>query len=196
VERRCDKETAMSHKTAALLLADGFEEIEAVAPANILRRAELDVVLLSAGEDARVVGSRGIVLMADQRLADFGMVPAAVVLPGGMPGSERLGADAAVRDLAQKVFQAGGVVGAICAAPAFTLGPWGLLDGKRATCYPGFEKMFPPAASFSEEPVVSDAGIVTARGAGVALPFAYAIVEALCGPETAGRVRAEMRFSF
>jgi len=184
----------MPQSTVALLLADGFEEIEAVAPADILRRAGFNVVLLAAGDDLRVVGLRRIVLSADQRLADFGMLPRAVVLPGGMPGAERLGASAAARDLARKVFLAGGVLGAICAAPAFTLGPWGILDGKRATCFPAFEAQMPPAARYSEESVVVDGGIVTARGAGVALPFAYALVEVLSDPDAAAQLRADMQF--
>ena len=187
----------MPQRTVALLLADGFEEIEAVAPADILRRAGFNVVLLATGDDLRVVGAHGIVVAADQRLADFEMLPRAVVLPGGMPGAERMGASAGARELARKVFLAGGVLGAICAAPAFTLGPWGLLAGKRATCYPGFETRFPASVSYSEGPVVVDGGVVTARGPGVAGAFAFALVGLLAenGADDAAQLRDDMQFA-
>ena len=184
----------MPQRTVALLLADGFEEIEAIAPADILRRAGFHVVLLAVGDDPLVVGARQIAVQADQRLADFKITPRAAVFPGGMPGAERLGASVEARALARRVFLAGGVLGAICAAPAFTLGPWKFLDGKRATCYPGFETRLPSTTSYTETAVVVDGGMVTARGPGVALPFAYALVELLAGADAAAQLRADMRF--
>jgi 4-methyl-5(b-hydroxyethyl)-thiazole monophosphate biosynthesis len=102
-----------------------------------------------------------------------------------MPNAKTLGESAAVRALVGRVVSANGVVAAICAAPAMALAGFGVLDGKKATCYPGFEKHFPASAIFSEERVVVDGALVTSRGPGTALEFALAVVELLADTSTA-----------
>jgi 4-methyl-5(b-hydroxyethyl)-thiazole monophosphate biosynthesis len=173
---------------ALVLLADGFEEIEAVTIIDVLRRAGVAVVT-AALTSRSVRGSHAITLEADASLdavsnEDFD----AVVLPGGMPGSKHLRDDARVRALVRRAAESGKLVGAICAAP-IVLEAAGLLAGKRATAYPGSEL---PSARYVEASVVTDGALVTSRGVGTALEFALALVERLAGAETAARLRAAM----
>ena len=176
---------------AAVLLADGFEEIEAVTPVDVLRRAGVEVVLVGIS-GLSVKGSRGVVYAADEFIADLGGEFGLVALPGGMPGAKNLGESAEARSLAEKTAAAGGLVAAICAAPAMALAPWGLLDGKRATCYPGFEKHFSSRTAFSPERVVVDGNIVTSRGPGTALEFSLRLVELASGEEAMRRLSVDM----
>ena len=172
-------------------LADGFEEIEAVAPIDILRRAGLNVV--TVGISGRtVIGSHGIVLTADQAWNDP-PPPDILVLPGGMPGSRHLGEHFGLQQMARQVAQSDGYLAAICAAPAFTLGAWGLLSGRNATCYPGCEELFPLNVTYRNEPVVVDGHIVTARGPGVALEFSFRLAELLQSAEAVDRLRSQMQ---
>jgi 4-methyl-5(b-hydroxyethyl)-thiazole monophosphate biosynthesis len=160
-------------------LAEGFEEIEAVTILDVLRRAGLDTT--SAGLTGNPVrGSHGIPVMADEPLAglrpdDFG----AIVLPGGMPGSDNLKKSDTVISFIQSIYRRGGVTAALCAAP-MVLGHAGVLAGKKATCFPGFESEM-KGATPTGSPVEVDGTIITARGPGCAIPFALALVEALAG---------------
>lgn len=176
---------------ALVVLADGFEEIEAVTPIDVLRRAGVEVVTAGLA-GARVVGSHGIALEADTTIADAPSDVDVVVLPGGMPGAENLGKSAAVRDLVERVHAAGKRVAAICAAPAMALGRTSVLAGKRATCYPGFEKHLPGGVVHSDERVVVDGLVVTSRGPGTALEFSLTLVEQLVSREKADQLRAGM----
>lgn len=176
---------------AVVVLADGCEEIEAVTPIDVLRRAGVEVV--AAGLTARTVrGAHGLEFAADALLVDAPTDPDAIVLPGGMPGAANLGADEALRARVRRVAASGGVVAAICAAPAMALGPTGVLVGRRATCYPGFEDRLGAGVTFTDQRMVVDGPFVTSRGPGTALEFSLAIVTALVGPEVAARLASGM----
>lgn len=166
-------------------LAQGCEELEAVTIIDILRRAGIDVV--SAGLTAGPVrASRGTVLLPDATLDEVQQQSFdLVVLPGGMPGSEHLRDDARVVALLQRTAAAGKRVAAICAAP-MALHAAGLLEGKRATSYPGVLDQLPGSHRYSQDAVVVDGQVTTSRGPGTAMDFALALVEQL-----AGRARRE-----
>ena len=171
-------------KKVLVILADGFEEIEAITPVDVLRRAGLEVTL--AGLSGRVItGAHGIKFQADMTLDEYKDSPDAIVLPGGMPGAKNLGESKKVTEIVKRMNSQKKIVGAICAAPALALAPAGVLDGKKATCYPGFEQNFPASVSFSNERVVVDGNIITSRGPGSALEFALELVEQLAGKEKA-----------
>ena len=178
-------------KTALVILAEGFEELEAIAPVDALRRAGVRVTL--AGVNSLIVkSSRGIGVQADALLKDIKDLPDAVILPGGLPGATNLAKSGEVADLVKKMNSSGKLVAAICAAPAAVLAPLGILDGKKATCYPGCETEFSSKTVFSQERVVKDGNVITSQGPGSALEFALAIVRELAGDEMAGLVRNKM----
>lgn len=167
-------------KRACVLLADGFEETEAVTVIDVLRRAEIKVEVLGV-ESKKVTGSHQICIEADALLSDrknekFDLV----VLPGGMPGAATLRDHWGVQKLVQAQHASGGLVAAICAAP-IALAKAGVLEGKRATCFPGFEEQLAAggAQTSSTEAVVRDGNVITSRGVGTALAFSLALVEAL-----------------
>ena len=178
-------------KTALVILAEGFEELEAIAPIDVLRRAGIRVTL--AGVDSRIVpSSREIGIHADALLKDIQDLPDAVILPGGLPGATNLSKSEEVSKLIKKMNAAGKLVAAICAAPAVVLAPLGILDGKKATCYPGCESDFAPTTVHSQERVVVDGNIITSQGPGTALEFALVIAARLAGQEMADTVRSKM----
>ncbi len=174
-----------------VVLAAGFEEIEAVTPVDVLRRAELDVTVAGVG-GTTICGAHGVSYLCDIEIEEIETVPDAIVLPGGLPGAENLGKSTAVRDLARKVFESGGLCAAICAAPALTLAQFGLLEGREATCYPSFEKFFGENTTHSEERVVVDGQIVTSRGPGTALEFSLQLAAMLAGEEIAHSLSQRM----
>ncbi len=163
----------------ALLLAPGFEEVEAVTPADFLRRAGVEVRLVGVG-GRLVEGNHGIALQADTTLEELAEEPEGVILPGGMPGAANLAASAGVLSLIRRLHAQGRLVAAICAAPAVVLEPAGVLAGKRATCFPGFEERL-TTARFSEGRVVVDGNVVTSRAAGTAAEFAEKLIELIAG---------------
>jgi len=171
-------------KKVLVILADGFEEIEAITPIDVLRRAGLEVTLAGLS-GTTVSGAHGVKFQADVTLDDYKGLPDLVVLPGGLPGAKNLGESKKVAEIVKRMNSLKKLIGAICAAPALALAPAGILDGKKATCYPGFEKNFPPSVSFSEERVVVDGNIITSRGPGSALEFALELVEQLVDREKA-----------
>lgn len=162
-----------------VVLAEGFEEIEALTPVDMMRRASLPVKTVAIGTNP-VTGSHGITVTADLT-ADAVDVREVehLVLPGGMPGSINLDGSSFVNDLIASVTARGGHIGAICAAP-LVLGRRGLLRGKRATCFPGFEGELLGAEVVKEE-VVTDGNITTACGMEAALPFAKELCAVLGG---------------
>ena len=166
-----------------VLLANGFEEIEALTPVDMLRRAGCAVRTVSLEEGLVVQGAHGIGVVADLLPADAGDSVELLFLPGGMPGSLHLDASAFTDEMLRRVAKDGGRIAAICAAP-LVLGRRGLLKGKRATCYPGFEKEL-TGAVVKEEPVVTDGHITTARGMGAATLFGAELVRLFCGREVA-----------
>jgi protein deglycase len=173
-----------------VLLAAGFEEIEAVTIIDVLRRADLDVVTAAVGQNP-VKGSHGVVVQADRPLAELkGEAWDMVVLPGGLPGATNLRDDPGVVELLKRQAAKGKGIGAICAAP-IALGKAGLLQGRKATSYPGFEDQL-TGAVYQEAPVVRDGNIITSRGPGTAMEFALQIVSDLKGRTAAESLRKGM----
>ena len=180
------------NKRAAVLLADGFEETEAVTVIDVLRRAHVDVTVAGV-TGRRVTGSHAIVIEADTTLVETSGAFDLVVLPGGMPGAAHLRDSTIVRAFVTKQYAGGAVAAAICAAP-IALSHFGLLDGKHATCFPGFEEQL-GKAHLESKPVVVDGSIVTSRGVGTALAFSLALVSQLMGPTTAHELEEDMLVS-
>lgn len=175
----------------AVLLADGFEEIEALTPVDILRRAGLEVKTVGIG--GRVItGSHKIPVVCDilPEEVDIDSV-SLVIFPGGMPGALNLDASPFTNEIIDGVNKNSGRIAAICAAPLI-LGRRGLLRGKRATCYPGFEEELVGAA-IQDAGVVTDGSITTARGMGVALDFALELVSLILGEEKKNEIREEIK---
>lgn len=178
-------------QTVLIVLADGFEEIEAVTPIDVLRRAALEVTVAGV-EKKEIVGSRGLKIVADILLSEYKGLPDALILPGGSPGAENLRKSAAVQKLLTQMQDQQKWIGAICASPAVVLAPAGILDGKKATCYPGYEKQFGRQTVFEETRVVRDGHLITSRGPGTAFEFSLALVEALRGKEIANKLSEVM----
>lgn len=175
-----------------VFLADGFELVEAMCPLDMLRRAGADVLTISITSDPTVTSAQGVAVLADTICAALtDELPDMVFLPGGMPGAANLRHCAAVCDMVTAVAAKGGYVAAICAAP-FILGELGLLNGKKATCYPGFENKL-SGALLSSQKVVRDGNILTAAGMGVALPFAAEMIAALYGWDKANTILAAIQ---
>ncbi len=172
----------------AVFLADGFEEIEALATVDILRRAGLDVNTVSIANDGLVYGAHEIPVMTDMDCVDLSLSDlTAVILPGGMPGTLNLEKSTLVQKSIAYAIENKLPIGAICAAPSI-LGHGGYLKGKKATCYPGFEKDL-DGVVISEEKIVTDGLFTTASGAGVAVDFALELVARLVSPEKANEIR-------
>lgn len=167
-------------------LADGFEEVEALTPYDMLLRAGADIKTVSLNRGKTVTGAHGVRIEADITLDEAAKAPDAVVLPGGMPGAKNLRESETVCRIVKETAARGGVIGAICAAP-FILGELGLLEGKSAICYPGFEKCL-HGAKISDKRVVSDGNTVTAAGMGVALEFGAELITVIYGSEKAAEV--------
>lgn len=173
----------------ACFLANGFEEVEALTPVDCLRRCEKDVTIVGIGS-CLIKGSHGITIMTD---TDDGMfLPdenlEMIILPGGMPGTLNLENSKCVQLTIDYCMEHSIPIAAICAAPSI-LGHKGLLDGKNATCYPGFESEL-HGALLSDSRCVTDGNIITAVGMGAALDFSYAIIEKLISKERADLLKA------
>lgn len=167
-----------------IFLADGFEEIEALAPYDLLKRAEIPVQLVSIMGEREVCSVHDLVVKTDVLFeeADFDSCEM-IVLPGGLPGADRLAAHAALYERLQEFLATGRKVSAICAAPARVLGDKGLLKGRKATAYPGNEDAL-IGAEVSNDPVVVDGNLITSQGPGTAMAFGIAIIESLADGET------------
>ena len=174
-----------------MFLADGFEETEALATLDVLRRAEIDVKTVGVTGNT-VVGSHKIPVIADVSIEDvnFDNIDG-VVLPGGMPGTTNLQNNKKVLDCVMSAYNGNKPVCAICAAPS-VLGSLGILNGKIATCFPGFEDKL-LGANVSNVGVVADGNVVTAKGAGVSLEFGFKIAELLKGKDVADKLRDIMQ---
>ena len=173
-----------------VLLADGFEEIEALAPVDILRRAGL--ALETVGITGKVVcGAHGITVEADILPEKANEKIDLLILPGGMPGAANLDASPAAMALLERAEKEGALLAAICAAP-FILGKRGLLRGKRYTCFPGFEEGL-DGIHCPEERVVRDGRVITAKGMGAAAEFGLMLLSAL-GKEKEGEGIAASAF--
>ena len=165
---------------AFVFLADGFEEIEAIAPIDILRRADIEVITISISNKKEVLGAHGITILADHLFTEVDFSNSDLLfLPGGMPGTKNLDTHHDLKKLLQNQAEQGKYIAAICAAPSI-LGKMGLLEGKEAICYPGYENQL-SGAIISEKKIVKSESVLTAKGAGVAVEFALRLVEELKG---------------
>lgn len=174
-----------------VFLADGFEEMEALITVDLLRRAELEVKTVGIG-GRQITGAHGIPVLAD--LADTEAVTDGlqmVVLPGGLPGTPNLEQSPVVQRFIDYAVDQGLYLAAICAAPSI-LGHKGLLKGKQATCYPGYEEEL-TGAQVTGEPVVVDGQFITAKGAGVTIPFALELISLLKNRELADTIKAAIQ---
>ncbi len=170
-----------------IFMADGCEEIEGLTVVDIVRRAGIDITTISISDKKEVAGAHGITFLADAKKdeVDFSTLDG-IVLPGGMPGTINLGADETVDKVIREFAAGGKLVAAICAAPS-VLGQAGLLNGKHATSYPGFEPKLTGAVT-SEDPVVQDGNVITSRGMGTAIAFALEIVSYFTDKKTADKL--------
>ena len=171
-------------------LANGFEETEMIAPLDLMRRAGLEVKTVSVTSDLLVTGSHGITVKADATVfdEDYDASKAEmVILPGGLPGTTNLEASEQVRNALTCAYENGKYICAICAAPS-VLGKMGLLKGKRAVCYPGFEKYLDGAIN-TDKRCEHDGKFITAVGMGAAVEFGLKIVEVLCGKEVSEKLK-------
>ncbi len=175
-----------------VFLADGFEEVEAIAPLDLLRRAELDVKLVGVG-GRTITGSHGITVTADIEEKDVTTDDMEMmVLPGGMPGTLNLEKSPIVAACAEYCARNGIYLAAICAAPSI-LGHRGLLKDKEATCFPGFEGQL-NCKKLSEEPVCVDGNIITSKGMGTATLFGLKLVELIAGKVKSNKIRASIQY--
>jgi len=172
-------------------LANGFEEIEALAVVDILRRAEIATEIVSITGQKEVTGAHDITVIADSLFEEVNYEEVKMILlPGGMPGSRNLDQHQGLRNQIKNFHTNGKPLGAICAAP-LVLGSAGVLKGKAATCYPGFEKEL-PGAKVSGQPIIRDGNIITGKGAGYAMHFALEIVKILKDNATAEHIKNAM----
>ena len=171
-----------------LFLANGFEEIEALCPLDLLRRAGVEVTTVGINGAETVMGAHGICVHTDLPDTMYrDSKPEMIILPGGMPGAKNLDESRVVDTALRAAASSGAYLAAICAAP-MVLGHRGYLNGKRAICFPGFESKL-AGATLSDQRVVRDGNIITAAGMGVALEFGLTLVAALKGNETAEELR-------
>lgn len=178
-------------KKVSIFLAPGFEEVEALTPIDLLRRAGAQVTIVSIGEEKAVTGSHQITVTADKLFKEMDFSDQdMLILPGGQPGTNNLKACKKLRDLLENANNQEKLLAAICAAPT-VFGDMGLLKGKKATCYPGCEDGL-IEAEYMTDRVVTDGNITTSRGVGTAIPFALSLIEQLFGKEKSGEIRTSI----
>jgi 4-methyl-5(b-hydroxyethyl)-thiazole monophosphate biosynthesis len=175
-------------KTVLVPIANGTEELEAVTVIDLLVRAGAAVTVASVDSQLQVTASRGVQLVADCLIADCrDTTYDLIVLPGGLPGAEHLRDCGVLVDMLKAQKQAGRLYAAICAAPAVALAPHGLLDDKRATCYPTCADQLPDTSRAADR-VVVDGNCITSQGPGTAIAFAIELIRQLCDEATATQV--------
>ncbi|MCI8468569.1 MAG: DJ-1 family protein [Eggerthellaceae bacterium] len=179
-------------KTAAIMIGEGFEPVEAVAPADVLRRGGVEVALISVMGQLNVEGAQGVELVTgalerDVDLNDFDML----IVPGGSVGVDNLSRCGALADALRERMAEGRLTASICAGPTI-LADLGLLEGRKAVCYPGCQDGFPAGTYQSDVDVCVDGNLITATGPGSALWFGVACLRALMGDDVADQVAADM----
>lgn len=180
-------------KTAYIFLANGFEEVEAITPIDLLRRAEIQVTTVSVSNKKEVVGAHNIPIVADTIFSETDFDNAdLLLLPGGMPGTNNLNAHEGLKKLIQKHYSKNKLLAAICAAP-IVLGQMSILKGKTAVCYPSFENQL-KGADIQFNKVEKSENIITARGAGCVIEFALTIIETLCGKSKSEEIARSIIF--
>lgn len=180
-------------KKAIVFLADGFEELEALAPVDIMRRCGIEVSLITLNKTKTVTSSHNITIEADQTIEESIGEYDLLMLPGGMPGTKNLNASQKVKDEVVKANRDGKILAAICAGP-MVFGQLGLLRGKKATCFPGFEEYL-EGAEITGKGVTVDGNIITGIGAGAAITFGIEIVKAMLGQETSAKVAGQIQMN-
>ena len=185
-----NKENSLIHreekimKRTAILFAEGYEEVEALTVVDLLRRAKIGCDIVAVDDGVEVTGSHGIRVGADKTLSQLVMEEYdGLILPGGLRGVNNLAADERVIDMLRRFAAAGRLTAAICAGPT-VLAKAGLLQGRKACCYPGMEDQLTGAVACTDA-VVADGSIITSRGLGTAIPFALALVAYFCGEKQA-----------
>lgn len=174
-------------KKVCVFLADGFEEIEGLTVVDLLRRAEIEVTTVSITGAYTIHGAHKIDVQADKLFEEMNYEEQdMVVLPGGMPGTLNLGTHEGLKVVLEKFYQAEKYMAAICAAPS-VFGQYGLLKGRKATSYPGFEEKLEGAVYVEDTVAVSDF-VITSRGLGTAIDFSLALIEKLVGTEKAEEI--------
>lgn len=177
--------------TVYVFFADGFEEIEAFTSVDVMRRAGLNVVMVTVTPDEIVTGAHRVPVLCDKNIVNCDFFDAdLILLPGGMPGAATLEKSEELRKLILRFAREQKPMAAICAAP-MVLGKLGLLKGKKATCYPGFEQYL-EGAECTGRLVERDGNVITGRGPGAAMEFALAVVELLKGKETVQELKEAM----
>ncbi len=181
-------------KQVIILLAEGFEEVEAITPIDYLRRADIQVVVAAIGASKTVKSSHGLLIVADASLAELGaqgklnaIAWDGILVPGGGQGATNIASSMTAGTLLKDMAGSGRLVAAICASPVVVLAPLGILSGKRFTCFPGMEKNV-RGAHWVPDRVVVDGNLVTSRAAGTAGEWAYQLIDILSGSETAKKV--------
>ena len=172
---------------AVIFFAPGLEECEGLVTVDLLRRAGVEVQICAVSDDLTITGAHGIRIVCDALAQDADRTADAVILPGGIPGTPNLAASGTVCGTVRAFYDSGRLVAAICAAPT-VLGGLGLLDGRRATCYPGCEDGL-GGAEYIDAEVIRDGTIITGCSLGAAIPFALEIIAYLEGPDIAEKKR-------
>ena len=181
-------------KTSFIFLADGFEEVEALTCVDVMRRAGMPVVTVSINPGLEVTGAHGVKVLADSLWEDNDYSDAEwLVLPGGVPGAPNLAAHEALCDELVAQDERGGKVAAICASPAVVLGQLGILQGRKAVCYPGLEDSV-EGVNWCDGQVAVDGHVVTGNGPAAATAFALMLVEQTVGADKAAEVAAGMLY--
>lgn len=174
-------------------LADGLEEVELLAVVDVLIRGGQEVLMVSISGDKDVVGSHDIVLQADALFSEVNLKDGDVLfLPGGMPGTKNLGEHEGLADALMQADQENRRIAAICAAPS-VLGKLGILEGKTATCYPGYESQL-KGANYTRQGVVTDGNVTTARGLGYALDMGLELLCLLTNKEHASQIKEAIQY--
>lgn len=174
-------------------LANGFEDIEALAPVDILRRGGIEIKTVSIGDSIMVESAHGVQVKADMMFGEADLNDADLLLiPGGMPGAKNLDEHEGVRCALAKQAEQNKLIGAICAAP-MVLGHLGLLRGRKATCYPGFETEL-DGAIYTSEPYTVDGNIITGKGPGASFEYAYALLTLMKGERVVEALKKGMMY--
>lgn len=178
-----------------VFLAEGFEDVEALIPIDVWRRGGLDVVTVSITDFPMVQSAHGVSIEADTIFEQCDFSDADLLfLPGGMPGASNLYAHEGVYETIKNQHLSGHKVAAICASPAVVLAPLGVLDGKRATCYPGFEEAL-AKGHYTGALITVDGNVTTGEGPAAAFPFAYELLAQMTSPQEAQQIAEGMRFT-
>lgn len=177
-----------------IFFAPGLEEIEGLTVVDLMRRADIPISIVSIGDSLEITGAHGIRITADSRFADMDFSGTEMlVLPGGAPGTCNLNACEPLKALLRDFYDKGKYIGAICAAPMI-LGHLGFLKGRKATCYPGFEKDLIGAVHVTDEAVI-DGHIITSRGLGTAIEFAASLISLLTDEATAEDIKKSVMYT-